>query len=405
MPGLLRFVNLLPVALLGAYFVVGFLLFTWRTFAQGSYRDPEIAGRPTSVLLGAWIRNYFAWLMLPVVALLVAAGVPPDAITSVSVLFALAAGVSMAVGQFALGGGLYLAAGICDYLDGRVARICRQTTSRGAALDSILDRYAEAAMIIGLAWFYRDQWVLLALLMFLSGSFLVPYIRARGESLGIDMKVGLMQRPERLVILGLAALACPLVDWMLPAAWQVVPHPLVVAAIVLLAVSTQCTAAYRLWYVGSLLDADGAKRPQHKTSREVTIGNTLVTVLDFAIVVLAVGRLAWPAWLATGLSYGVLVAVYFAWLRRCRVPEAVSASRSGVVALGGALLSAGGMAVLAQIELLDYRLAWFIVRGAVAWAWNYQLTLPTGPSERSNSAPESSVPVQHKPAEHPVASV
>ena len=303
MSGLLRFANLLPVALLGAYFVVGFLLFCWRTFVHGSYRDPEIAGRPTSVLLGAWIRNYFAWLMLPVVALLVAAGVPPDAITSVSVLFALAAGVSMAVGQFALGGGLYLAAGICDYLDGRVARICRQTTSRGAALDSILDRYAEAAMIIGLAWFYRDQWVLLALLMFLSGSFLVPYIRARGESLGIDMKVGLMQRPERLVLLGLAALACPLVDWMLPAAWQVVPHPMVVAAIVLLAVSTQCTAAYRLWYVGSLLDADGAKRPPHKTSREVTIGNTLVTVLDFAIVVLAVGRTG----LAGLAGHGVVV--------------------------------------------------------------------------------------------------
>ncbi len=338
--------------------------------------------------------------MRPVVASLAAAGIPPDAITSVSVLFALGAGISMAVGEFALGGGLYLTAGICDYLDGRVARSSGKTTARGAALDSILDRYAEAAMIIGLAWYYRDQWVLLALLMFLSGSFLVPYIRAAGESLGIDMKVGLMQRPERLVILGLAAVLSPLVDDLLPAvAARSAPHPLVVASVVLLAISTQCTAAYRLWYVGSLLDGGARSLAPQKMSREVAVGNAVVTVLDFLTVVTAVECLACPAWLATGLSYAVLLTLYFAWLRHCRVPEAVSPGRSAVVAVGGALLSAGGMAVLLRIDGLDYRLAWLILRAGVAWAWNYRLTLPDSPPKQLHGVAEAA------PAEQPVVSV
>ncbi len=386
MTELLRYAKILPVALVGIYFVGGFALFCWRKARRGRYRDAEIAVRPTSVILGAWIRHYFAWLMMPVVATLVAAGVPPDAITSVSVLFALAAGVSTAVGQFGLGGGLYLAAGICDYLDGRVARTGNQSTSRGAALDSILDRYAEAAMIIGLAWFYRNEWVLLALLMFLAGSFLVPYIRARGESLGIEMKVGLMQRPERLVLLGLAALFSPLVDPWLPAAVQFAPHPLVVATILLLTISTQFTAAYRLWYVGNLLDTGSGLRTPRKMPRAEAIGNVVVTVLDFGAVVLAVGWLTWPAWLATGLSYGVFVLAYFAWLRHARVPGAVSAGRSAVVAVGGAILSAGGMDVLARVEALDHRLAWLLVRVAVAWAWNYQLTLPSAQAAQECAA-------------------
>ena len=375
MTELLRFAKIVPIALVGTYFVGGFVLFCWREASRGSFRDAEIAVRPTSVILGAWIRHYFAWLMMPVVATLVAAGVPPDAITSVSVLFALAAGVSTAVGQFGLGGGLYLAAGICDYLDGRVARSAGKTTSRGAALDSILDRYAEAAMIIGLAWFYRNEWVLLALLMFLAGSFLVPYIRARGESLGIDMKVGLMQRPERLVLLGLSALFSPLVDPWLPSAVQLAPHPLVVATVVLLTVSTQFTAAYRLWYVSNLLDAGSGpgRRERCLARKRSATSSSRCSTLPRS----CCRRLAGLAGLAgDGPVLRGLRLVLFRLAPTPGVPGAVSPGRSAVVAVGGAMLSAGGMD---SWPGRGTRLSPGLVpgSGAVAWAWNYQLTLPS----------------------------
>ena len=113
------------------------------------------------------------------------------------------------LGQFSLGGWLYLCSGACDFLDGRLARITGKSSASGAALDSILDRYSEAAMLIGLAWYYRESWVLLPVLAFLAGSFLVPYVRARGEGLGLHLKVGLMQRPERVVVLGVAVVFSP----------------------------------------------------------------------------------------------------------------------------------------------------------------------------------------------------
>ena len=197
------------------------------------------------MLLGNWARTYFAWVMRPVWSFLQIADIPPNAVTSVSVLLAVAAGIAVGLGQFSLGGWLYLCSGL-RFPRRPAGRITGKSSASGAALDSILDRYSEAAMLIGLAWYYRESWVLLPVLAFLAGSFLVPYVRDAGEGLGLHLKVGLMQRPERVVVMGVAVAFSPLVEiWNTGGEGQPF-HGLTVLAVLLLAVSTQFTAAHRL---------------------------------------------------------------------------------------------------------------------------------------------------------------
>jgi phosphatidylglycerophosphate synthase len=179
---------LAPALLIAMYFTVGFVVYGVRTLLVGPYRDSEVESRGSSLLAGMYLRLYFTWIMQPFWRVLVRTGIPATAVTTLSVLLATASGLSLSMGRFALGGWLYLFAGICDFLDGRLARAKNEVTKSGAALDSILDRYSDSAVLVGLAWYYRDSWVLLATQFALVGSALVPYIRARGEAIGVSLK-------------------------------------------------------------------------------------------------------------------------------------------------------------------------------------------------------------------------
>ena len=151
---------LAPAIFLGGYFIVGLFIYLGRSMIKGGYHDAEVESRGSTAILGMGVRNYFAWVVRPVFAGLRRMKVPANAITTLSVLLACGAGVSVAVGRFALGGWLYLFAGVCDFLDGRLARDSGQAGPAGAALDSVLDRYAEGAILVGLAWYYQGTWVL-----------------------------------------------------------------------------------------------------------------------------------------------------------------------------------------------------------------------------------------------------
>ncbi|MEO5616859.1 MAG: CDP-alcohol phosphatidyltransferase family protein [Candidatus Eisenbacteria bacterium] len=161
-----------------------------------------------------------------------AAGLRPDHITVLGLLFSVAAGLGFALGHFRTGAAFASASGICDILDGQLARTLGGSSRFGAFLDSTLDRLAEAAMLVGIACYYTanlvDQaadpervalnlarglepfhWGLFSLLALLAlvGSFMVSYTRARAEGLGIDCKVGWFERPERMVLLIVAGFA------------------------------------------------------------------------------------------------------------------------------------------------------------------------------------------------------
>ncbi len=108
-------------------------------------------------------------------------------------------------------GALILFAGLFDMLDGQVARLGNMSSTYGALFDSVLDRYSEFIMFLGICYYLiSHHYFLSSLFAFIAmmGSIMVSYTRARSEGLGIENKGGLMQRPERVVLTGVSALAC-----------------------------------------------------------------------------------------------------------------------------------------------------------------------------------------------------
>src|SRR5262245_2445654 len=180
--------------------------------ARGRARDADVAGRPRTVLLGYWVRDWLIWTLGPLERLFLTLGIPPLAFNGAGVALGAMAGVAFARGAFVAGGWLVLLGGAADIFDGRVARARGLTSKAGAFLDSTLDRFAETFTFAGLAaWFRVSLWSTLVVAGALGGSLLVSYARARGEGLGISYRGGLMQRAERLVLLALASLLDPAV--------------------------------------------------------------------------------------------------------------------------------------------------------------------------------------------------
>lgn len=108
-------------------------------------------------------------------------------------------------------GGLVLFAGLFDMLDGQVARLGNMSSTFGALFDSVLDRYSELVMFLGICYYLvAHHYFVSSLFAFIAliGSMMVSYTRARSEGLGIQNKGGLMQRPERVVLVGVSAIAC-----------------------------------------------------------------------------------------------------------------------------------------------------------------------------------------------------
>ena len=144
----------------------------------------------------------------------------PDFLTMVGFVLNLVAAILFGLDQIRWAGLAVLLAGIFDIMDGQVARVGRQSTSFGALLDSTVDRYSEIFVWFGIAVsFIRLDalWTTSAVFFALAGSLMVSYVRARVEGLGEECKVGLMQRPERVIAIGVGALigqlALTLVVW------------------------------------------------------------------------------------------------------------------------------------------------------------------------------------------------
>jgi CDP-diacylglycerol--glycerol-3-phosphate 3-phosphatidyltransferase len=135
--------------------------------------------------------------------------VHPDVLSAVGSAAGLAAGALFALDRPVWAGALVFVCGAFDVLDGLVAVHTKRQTSFGAIFDSSLDRYADFFILAGLAFHFRGKAGLwLAFAAFL-GAVMVSYTRARAEGLGFDCRVGIMQRSERLILLGLTGLAGP----------------------------------------------------------------------------------------------------------------------------------------------------------------------------------------------------
>jgi CDP-diacylglycerol--glycerol-3-phosphate 3-phosphatidyltransferase len=148
-------------------------------------------------------------LLRPVADALVRRRVHPNVLTTVGFLVALAAGLAFFLGAVRTGGVLVILAGVFDMLDGRVARESGLASKFGSFYDSTLDRISELVIYAGLLAVFMGSpypWMVYVTFAAAGGALMVSYTRARAEALGIPCKVGLMQRPERVVGLGVGAM-------------------------------------------------------------------------------------------------------------------------------------------------------------------------------------------------------
>lgn len=182
----------------------------------------------------------------PVVRWLVRRRVHPNAISVAGFVVTLAGAWLYSQDHVRTAGFCILMGGLLDIFDGRVARVSGLASKFGSFFDSTLDRISEIAMYLGLMTLYNnygaelaDLWMIYVITLALGGSLMVSYTRAKAEALGFDCSVGLMQRAERIVLLGLGSLVFGL-------AWS---GAVVSGVIVIVALLTNATAVQRMAWV------------------------------------------------------------------------------------------------------------------------------------------------------------
>lgn len=240
-------VALIPLLGIVTFLLATLLVFTASAALFGRPHTPDIEKRERT-FLSKFFQEWWIWLYRPVERLCLRLGIPPDAITVASTLASAVAAVCMGMGWISVGGWIYLFGASLDFIDGRVARASGRTTRAGAFLDSTLDRVAELLVLGGLSITFRDSPVLFAALAAAGTSIMVSYARARGEALGAGevARVGGMQRPERIVVTGVACALSPIAD----AAWGPGTGRAVLGcALAALAALTAGTAARRTYAI------------------------------------------------------------------------------------------------------------------------------------------------------------
>ena len=171
----------------------------------------------------------------PVVRMLIKAGLTPNMVTTIGLVLNIGVAIIFISGAeegrrgdlsyVGWAGALILFAGLFDMLDGQVARLGNMSSQFGALYDSVLDRYSELILFLGICWYLvAHHYFLSSLIAFIGmiGSMMVSYTRARAEGLGIECKDGLMQRPERVILIGVSALACGIASHWLGGNYKIV---------------------------------------------------------------------------------------------------------------------------------------------------------------------------------------
>lgn len=194
-------------------------------------------------LIPDWLKNWYVGSLNPIVRFSTACNIHPNFFTTISFLISLWAAQVLASGHLRWGGILILVSGTFDIIDGAVARASKRVTKFGALYDSTLDRYAELAVFFGILGYFINTGysdftlIVMPIALAICGSFMVSYVRARAEGLGYECKIGMMQRPERIVLLGFGA---------------IFHDRILMIFIILIAVLSNLTAIQRILYIWKL---------------------------------------------------------------------------------------------------------------------------------------------------------
>jgi CDP-diacylglycerol---glycerol-3-phosphate 3-phosphatidyltransferase len=206
-------------------------------------------------MFGAGIQQRARRIAELVVRPLAAAGLTPNLATLLGLLLNGLTAAVLAAGHLRIGGALVLFAGIFDMFDGALARVQNRKTTFGAFFDSTLDRYSEGLVLLGVLLYAVSQppsptrpWVVALTYVAGLSSLMVSYAKARAEGLGLECKIGLMARPERVLLLA-AGLILGGQGWLL---WTIAA----------LAVTSTFTAVQRIAHVWLLLARGPASAPK-----------------------------------------------------------------------------------------------------------------------------------------------
>jgi CDP-diacylglycerol--glycerol-3-phosphate 3-phosphatidyltransferase len=213
---------------------------------SGASRSTQLVKQVRSAtwLIGAACQ----WILDRIVRALSLSRIHPNALTSLGLVANIVAAVLFGQGRFFEAGLVVMGAGVFDMVDGRVARVTNRVTPFGAFFDSVIDRYSDMALYMGLLVYYaRNERffyvVLVAVVM--AGSVMISYSRARAESLIPSCKVGFLERPERVVLIVIGALW----DRMAPVLW-------------IIAVLSNITVVHRIVYTWQHTRKEPASSPQ-----------------------------------------------------------------------------------------------------------------------------------------------
>jgi CDP-diacylglycerol--glycerol-3-phosphate 3-phosphatidyltransferase len=198
-------------------------------------------------MLTDFVRQWSRGIVVPITRAISWSGVSPNFITIAGFILTAADAAVLAMGYVQMAGLLLILAAVLDAIDGSLARLQNRVTRFGAFLDSTIDRFSEAVLLLGALIYYLNQGQarteIILLFVALFGSLLVSYTKARGEAIGVMVKGGLLSRFERIVILIIAMV----LNELTVAVW-------------ILAVLTNVTAIQRIWLVWQSIKEDGGRQ-------------------------------------------------------------------------------------------------------------------------------------------------
>jgi phosphatidylglycerophosphate synthase len=254
-----------------AFFTVPFAVHLGLVWRGAIKLPPSKATGAGHRLLGPLFVSYYYWLMGPVFRLAARSRLTPNHVTILTLGVAAVTALAIGSGHFALASALVIAGGSLDIVDGQLARTKKMATPGGAFLDSTVDRICDGMVFSGCVVYYAGTPIMFVSLAVLVMSFTVSYARSRAEVLGVVGSEGLMQRAERLAVLG-TALAFS--SFFGHRAEGFVPHPfyaVMAGSLCLLALLNTITAVRRIvWTLGQFKPASptdvAQSRPTHRPS-------------------------------------------------------------------------------------------------------------------------------------------
>jgi len=237
------FMSLLPLIITNGILLLCALIFA--IIYKFRPKDESVPGYSHKTFVGSFLRQFGYWFTFPLIWIFMKLKFTPNTLTISSLFLAILSAYYYSEGSFAAGGWVLVASGTLDGLDGRLARATNKVSVEGGFLDSTLDRYADGILLTGIAIFFRNEpIILLATILTIIGSMVVSYSKCKGESFGVKTNVGLMQRPERFVVLGVTSIFQPFIMVLLSSYGITKMYP-IIFAIYLMCVLTNYTAIVR----------------------------------------------------------------------------------------------------------------------------------------------------------------